>query len=548
VAPPAPPFPRTLPALITAIRDVLPAVPAAVKAYRNLGHQLGGGAMAPGPLYAARHPGARPKPALNRKAGDLALRFAEYVASLPLVADQLETLHQKTAAPVTADPLYRSLGAGGWVDTDHVMSTSGDISVVELGSDLPVPIGAERVAVEESAGPYVPWWPTVPPEYGGTVADCPTDALQHVELGGLADTMPLLRGRAEGFDQLARRIAGGRGPTGTARRTIRAANRRYEGWVTAFEPLTARVAAETAAYLNTTSAAIAALIDDTEGDLPMPVLASSAAVTSLAGRIRDAITAGHGGRLSVSDSEVAFAWAPGQAATLLSYLSSATVTGRHTTVVTAKNAATVAGPVAEGAAKPTGVVDFTSDEVDLVKYAGIATLSTESAQFTANIEAALSSVLVSQIVRSIEKDAVTAITAAAGVKITAAADITAGVLSAIAGIRENGGAPNVVGLSSADWLSIMTATGSSGFLNFAAETGPAGTWLGLSPVILPGQPTGSAVVVDGSTVSVLEPAGGPLCVVDVFSLISVNKVQVAVEEFATTQVTSPGGVATVAVT
>jgi hypothetical protein len=328
---------------------------------------------------------------------------------------------------------------------------------------------------------------------------------------------------------------------------VRAANIRHQAWVTTFEPLIARVAADTAAFLNTTSAAIAALIDDTEGDFTVPTLASSAAVTSLATRIRDAITAGHGGRLQVSDSEVAFAWAPGQATTLLAYLNSATVTGRHTTVVTAKSSATPAGPVAEGAAKPASVVDFSSAEVDLVKYAGLATMSTESAQFVSNIEAALSSVLVSQIVRAIERDAVTAITADAGVVITAAADITAGVLAAIAGIRENGGAPNVVGLSSADWLTIMTATGGNGYLNFSAEAGPAGTWLGLAPVILPGQAAGSAIVVDGSAVSVLEPAGGPLAVVDVFSGLSVNSIRIAVEEFATTQVTSPGGAATVTV-
>jgi hypothetical protein len=177
----------------------------------------------------------------------------------------------------------------------------------------------------------------------------------------------------------------------------------------------------------------------------------------------------------------------------------------------------------------------------------MATLTTESANFVANIEAAVSSVLVSQITRAIEKDAVTAITAAAGVTIAAAADITAGVLAAIAGIRENGGTPTVVGLSSTDWLAIMTATGGSGYLNFSAEAGPAGTWLGLAPVILPGQAAGSAIVVDGAAVSVLEPKGGPLCVVDVYSQLSNNKIQIAVEEWATTQVTSPGGAATVAV-
>lgn len=280
----------------------------------------------------------------------------------------------------------------------------------------------------------------------------------------------------------------------------------------------------------------------------MPTLtASSAVVASLATRIRDAITSGHGGRLAVSDDGGAFGWQPAPGATLLGHLNPGTVTGRHATIVNAKNAATVVGPVAEGGTKPT-VVDFTSREIDLTKYAGLAKMSTESAQFVSNIEAAVSSVLVSQITRAIEKDAVTAITADAGVSITAAADMTAGVLAGIAGVRENGGAPTVVALASADWLEVMTATGGNGYLNWSSpEAGPGGTWLGLIPVIVPGMTAGTSLVIDGAAVSVLEPAGGPLCVVDVFSGLSVNSITIAVEEWATTQVTSPGGVASVAV-
>ena len=185
-----------------------------------------------------------------------------------------------------------------------------------------------------------------------------------------------------------------------------------------------------------------------------------------------------------------------------------------------------------------------------MKYAGLALMTTESAQFVTNIEAAVSSVLVSQIVRAIERDAVTAITANAGVTIAAAADITAGVLAAIAGIRANGGTPTVVGLNSDDWIALMTETGAGGgYVNFSnPEAGPAGTWLGLAPVLVPGLPAGSAIVADGSAVSVLEPAGGPLCVVDMYTELSNNKIRIVIEEWATSQVTSPGGVATVAVT
>jgi len=563
-------FPSTLPALIKAIEEVLPAVPAAVKAYRNLYRQR----TKPTPrtadqvardrkrlldTYGSALPYYEPylqypnrvrthDPVTPTPADKMIEAFARTLEQLPATAAALASLHRKTVGQVTTRPLYVVTDDAGYLDPDHVTSTSMD--VVELGSGLSVPVGPDRVEIMESNGPYVPWWPIVPAEYaaaGGTVADCPKDALENVSLQGLAVTMPQLRGRAEGFDDLAKKMHGGKGPVGTARRTTRAANRRYVGWISCFEPLVPLVAAEIAARLNTTSAAIAALIDEQEGDFPMPVLASSAVVSSLASRIRAAIDSGHGGRLSVSDAGGAFAWQPAPGATLLGHLNPSTVTGRHATIVNARNAATVVGPVAEGGTKPT-VVDFTSREIDLTKYAGLAKMSTESAQFVSNIEAAVSSVLVSQITRAIEKDAVTAITAEAGISITAAADMTAGVLAGIAGVRENGGAPTVVALASADWLEVMTATGGNGYLNWSSpEAGPGGTWLGLIPIIVPGMTAGTALVIDGSAVSVLEPAGGPLCVIDVYSGLSVNSITIAVEEWATTQVTSPGGVATVAV-
>jgi hypothetical protein len=305
------------------------------------------------------------------------------------------------------------------------------------------------------------------------------------------------------------------------------------------------LAARYGALIRTLTDALSAL-SIAEG-FNMPTLATATAmITDLATRIRTAIDSGHGGRLIVSDSEQAFAWQPGPAVTLLSYLGTGTVTSRRATVVTARDGAGTVAPVAEGAAKPPSVVDFTSADVDLVKYAGQATLTTESAQFAANIETAVATVMTGQVVRAIEADASTAMLAAAGVDITAAADITAGVLSAIAAIRSNGGAPNVVGLSAADWIEIMTATGASGFLNFASpEAGPAGTWLGLAPVIVPGMVDGTCVVADGRSVLVQEAAGAPLCIVDPFTQANNNKIVITIEEFAVPSVASPGGVASV---
>lgn len=527
-----PAFPATPAALADAIADALPAIPDAVKHYRALARRL---------------PAARA----------LIEDFARFLPTLEKIAGALRALAEPPGpAVLSTDPLYLVTVDGRLVDWPLV--TYDAAAVVELGADLSVPAGDDRRKILESGGPYVPWWPAVPAELaavGVTVADCPANMLRDVDLVGLAATLPLLRGRARGFDDFAKRLSLGpkpiSKPLGAARRTVRAAEKRYTAWIRCFEPLPALEAARIAAYLELTSSAIAALVTElADGDLTVPTLTTPAVVTSLATRIRDQITAGHGGRLQVSDSEVAFAWSPAAATTLLSYLATHTVDGRHTTVVRVKDGPVKAGPVAEGAAKPTGVVVFESDDVDLVKYAGMAVLPVESAQFVSNIEPAISAVMVGQIVRAIEADTVAEITANAGVVIAAAADITAGVLAAIAGIRGNGGTPTVVGLNSDDWIALMTETGAGGgYVNFSnPEAGPAGTWLGLAPVLVPGLAAGSAIVADGSAVSVLEPAGGPLCVVDMYTELSNNKVRVVIEEWATSQVTSPGGVATVGVT
>jgi hypothetical protein len=555
--------PRTVRGLLTAFQDLDPANVLEVAADLDAlairldppppprpptpGYPHGYG---PSGMVKASIPPAAPLPGAAA-AAKLARQLAGMVRRIPAVIVALRSLTTAAAPPDTA-PLYAPDPTGSYHD---------------LGTGDPAPT---QYVDPPPPGDWVRWWPVLPPAadqvgYTSVIDVPPEDLVVHFTRRGggeafylepdpglgviqdlicYAGTMADVRGRDAGWHQYARNMRGG-GHHAAPRRRARAAADSYHATAAYLEPFGDRLAADLARYLETTWSALTALVEP-QGET-MPTLTSSAVVTSLATRIRDAITSGHGGRLAVSDSEQAFAWQPNQATTLLTYLNTDTVTGRHTTVVTAQNAATVVGPVAEGAAKPT-VVDFTSDEVDLVKYAGMATITVESAQFVANIEAAVSSVLVSQITRAIEKDAVAAITAAAGVSITAAADITAGVLSAIAGIRENGGNPTVVGLSSTDWLAIMTATGGSGYLNFAAESGPGGTWLGLAPVILPGQAAGAAIVADGSSVSLLEPAGGPLCVVDVYSQLANNKIVIAVEEWATTQVTSPGGVATVAVT
>lgn len=549
--------PTTVTGLLAQLEQDAAALPDFVKALDQLARQLpsvppGRAAMASAAMLAAHHPRSRrpappPSPATARRAlaGGLIRELEKAARAVPgLILACRRVLDADRVAPEAVQPVAAPLYVPDATDPNP------DGWLLSAGGALDAATG-QLVPYSE---PSVSWWPKLSRaalDAGATLADVTLDGLDLGDWSALPDfaaTYSLTRGREAGYDHTARTMRGGNtGPRRARRQAVRAAANRYTALAAWLRPMGDLLAARYVTYVSTLTASLAALADSEGFDMPT-LTGSSATVTALAARIRDAITSGHGGRLAVSDSEIAFSWAPGGGATLLSYLTTATVTGRHATVVTAKNAATVVGPVAEGGPKPT-VVAFTSEEVDLVKYAGLAQLSTEAAQYTSNIEPAVASVLVNQIARAIEKDAVSRITAKAGVVITAAADMTAGVLAAMAGIRENGGTPTVVGMASSDWLSLMVLTGQSGYLNFSsAENGPAGTWLGLIPVLLPGQTPGNAIVLDGTAVSVLEPAGGPLCVVDVYSMLSTNQIQIGVEEWATTQVTSPGGAASVAVT
>lgn len=429
---------------------------------------------------------------------------------------------------------------------------------VEAGTGSQIPGGE---------GPRAVWWPYLAPAsvmagvatyQDAAAADLIFDARRVCppgltmtsytgDLYGWCEATAQLRGRLAAWRGILSRTRGGgsRNRRDERARRLRI-TRAYASWVAWLTPFGDLLAAQLTTHIANLTAALAAVLAD-EG-ITMPTLTGTTAVISdLAQRIRDAITAGHGGRLVVNESEVAMAWAPGLPTSLLTYLAPEWVEGRKTTVTTARDSATPVVPVPEGGQKPDAVA-FDSQEVSLKKYPGTALITTESAMFVRGIEPAVANVIGAQIIRAIEADAVTVMQAGAGITVTGAADITDGVLSAIAQLRAAGAAPNAVALSVNDWVSVMKATGAGGYLNFSnPEQGPAGTWLGLAPCIVSTLTDGNAVVVDGRSAPVGEPKGQPLCLVDPFSSSGTNKIKITIESFAIPMVTSPGGVATVTV-
>jgi hypothetical protein len=500
------------------------------------------------PRRFAGSPFVRP-PAIRpiRPGGTLARLLADVAAELPRLAVALAAA--ESDPPASQGPLFVPDAADPAVLRDAVT-------------------GAPATA----AVPTVPWWPRLPADavtagvttFAGVSAaalnlrPAPSvqlgtagereDALAPVRaLIGWAQTLVMLRSREAGWTEVTAAARGGGSDNRRSTRThMRYARSAYRGWIAFISPLGDQLTTTLGAYVSALETALTAVLNET--GVTMPTLTgSSAVVSSLATRIRDAITAGHGGRLVVSEAEQAFSWAPGLPTSLLTYLAPQIVDGRRTSVTTAKSSATPADAVAEGGAKPDAVA-FESEDVNLTKFGGQATIPVESAMFVRNIEPAIANVIGGQIVRAIEADAVAAMQANAGIAVADAADIAAGVLSASAQIRAAGGNPNAVALSVNDFVTAMSANGGGNYLNFASpEAGPTGLWLGLAPCIVPGLADGTAVVVDGRAAPIGEVQGGPLCIVDPFTQAKNNKIVITIETWAVPMVTSPGGVATVTV-
>jgi hypothetical protein len=527
--------PTTVVGLLEVLRAAAPDVPAIVAQYQELAGKLRPprrtkrlGRTLP-PLSAAALTAAA--------AATLAAEVARYVATIPELVEALTAVQDgvKRPLPEQVAPVYvPDTHAGAVIDAGTMQE------VGPLNGFSPV----------TAAGVSVPWWPTPAPEADLPLQNCPPALViwfNHAESSLLAwaQTVQLLDQTRANWTAASAALAAGKYPRSRRDQFTRAASA-YRRWHAMMAGQSERFITAWVSQLNNALHNLAALLE-LEGNSTMPVLSSSPTIiATVAAQIRDRITEGQSGRINSGQSEQAFGWSVGLARTLVDYVTTTLATSRHIDVVQAADSGAPIGPVAERGNKPDAVV-FTSTSFDLAKFAGIATLSTEAANWVSNIETSVSGLLISRILRGVEADLVTAIDAGAGVT-AGGATLTAGVLDAIAQVSTNGGQAGVLACSAGDWVELMSASGTSGFLSFSTpEQGPS-TYLGLVPVIVPGIVDGTAYVYDPRAVTVYEAAGGPLMVVDLGSKIRTNEIQIAGETWAGSWVTAPGNVAKVTVT
>lgn len=467
----------------------------------------------------------------------------QLLSSVPAVIDALRAItgSPREPDPTAAIPLYVP---------DHVSRT-----VVDAGTGAAAP--ADRHvewpadADDPTEGVSVPWWPA-PAPYALALGI----PLQHCAPGMTDWNSPDLISYGWTMNALDRARANYGAAAGVMaqasrgrpeRAVIAGQAARYRAWHQQLAVIADQVAADWAASVQARRDALNILMQS-EGST-MPTLSSTpAAIANLATAIRERIEEGQSGRINTSGSEVAFGYAVGLPRTLASYVVTSQSESRHVDVLRAADAGTPTGSVAEGGTKPNAVT-FTGDELDLVKYAGIGVLSTEKANWISNIEQALAQVMLSRVLRGIEADLIVALAADAGLTATGAT-ITDAVLQGIAQVAGAGGQAGVLALSATDWVTLMSAPGSSGgYINVAdPAAGPAPTWMGLATAICPTLTAGSAFVLDPRSVTVVEAAGAPLLIVDLASQLGTNDIRIAVETWACGYVANPGGACEVTVT
>lgn len=548
--------PRTLDGLAEKLRELAPAAPvlaaALVEWCEHIGSPIpptgGRAARVPAGSLPAGHPRRRP-PTRKRQKADVAAALAGYLVAelvrVPALLADLDRLARAVPAdPREARPLY------GWTHAAD-RPPAPDIArrrVVDLGSDQVAPYSDQTMRVVWMPAPAaiavgVSLWNS-PPELMTTSTGptfSPGDVLAHY-----VSTLRQLRDQGEHWRAAWQSVSDHRSIPSNARKRLHATYDRYRGWVARLQPLAERLITEWAASIHQTRQALSALADSEGLNLPMSTLTSTSVIAELAAGIRDRITAGYGGRITVTDDETAFSWGAGLPRTLVSLVTIAQVAGRHIDAVRVTPTAGDLGSTAEGGTKP-NVATFATESVDLAKYAALVVISVESAQFVASIEAAIAQVMTSKILRGIEADLAAAMIADAG-NAVAATDLAAGVLEAIAAVAAAGGQADLLALAPADYVTLMSAQSQSGYMSFSRPEDGPGLFLGLRPVIVPSLAEGTSLVADGRSVVAYEAAGAPLCAVDTGSKLATNEIQVAIETWSAGVVANPGAVAVVTVT
>ena len=269
----------------------------------------------------------------------------------------------------------------------------------------------------------------------------------------------------------------------------------------------------------------------------MPVTQGSTQVHQLADQLNASLQAGTPTRATLGAKDAAFAWTTGIARGFWTFCNTTSVEGSGFTALKVLPSGTPVGKVLEGGTK-NNAVTLVSDPVDLAKFAGLAQFSMEKSLYSDVLVQAVVSTLINGALAALETDCAAEVIAGAGETLTDATSWTGAVLGGIAAVAGNGGTPNLLAMSAADFASAVE--GSVG-LSFSG-TDAVLTFLGLQVHISPAMAAGTAVVMDSRALLIGESTQSPSVTCDPYTLASTNEIRVIADLMAAPVVTAGGSV------
>ena len=244
-------------------------------------------------------------------------------------------------------------------------------------------------------------------------------------------------------------------------------------------------------------------------------------------------------RTRLGEKDPAFAWTTGLPSIVARHVSTVDVAGSGYSAFQVVPAGTP-GSVAEGGTKDT-LATGSFVNVSVKKYAGLASLSTEQHVQTDAAVAAFKHVLTQQVLKAYDADCIAAMVADADAT-GSGSTFAAAILDGIANVISNGGNPDLIIMSGADYATAVESPG-SGYLLDPRSGVPS--LFGLSVGLATGAAAGESFVLDSSAVTCGD--AGAYSVIDPLSGLSTNAIRLAVEFFGSVHVSAPGAVAALSV-
>lgn len=273
----------------------------------------------------------------------------------------------------------------------------------------------------------------------------------------------------------------------------------------------------------------------------MAVTQGSTDVQQLSDQLAEQLRSSGAARASFGSKDAAFAWAGGAMPRgVHSFVNTVSVEGSGFNAVIVAPSATPPAVVPPGGLKPVAV-DISTANHPLQKFAGQGTFRAESAWYSDVLAGAVVATLVNGSLLALEGHSLGVLNSSAGLTQSGDASWPAAILGAIGQVAGNGGNPNLLVISPADFAKAVESPSQLSFLG----TDAIPTFLGLALHLSPKAVAGTAYVLDSSAFTVAESVASPSVVLDAYSKAVTNEITVVADVMAVSVANAPGLIAEV---